>query len=71
MIPPPPMLSEDEFRERYRPGMTLFELDPELGAWHRAVRRERRITAIVVGVCVVVVAVVWIVAYAVVKASET
>ncbi len=34
-IPPPPPIFPDEFRKRYRPGMSMEELDPEFCKWLR------------------------------------
>jgi len=32
-IPPPRPLTKEEFKERYKPGMSIFDVDPELKRW--------------------------------------
>lgn len=32
-IPPPRPLTEQEFKERYKPGMSICDVDPELKKW--------------------------------------
>ena len=47
MLPfPPPRLSEEEYKKRWRPGITLQEVDPEFWAWKKA--QDRRMTFTVV-----------------------
>ena len=47
MLPfPPPRLSEEEYKKRWRPGITLQEVDPEFLAWKKA--QDRRMTFTVV-----------------------
>ena len=67
MIPPPAPLSKDEFQKRYRPGMTLLEVDPELVEWHRNLRRG---TAITIALCSVVFGSVMLLAVVAVRAAS-
>jgi hypothetical protein len=41
--PPPPMISREEFRRRFRAGArTIEELDPALAEWFAGNKRESR-----------------------------
>lgn len=33
MIPPPAPLSPEEFKKRYKPGMTVLDIDPVFRKW--------------------------------------
>lgn len=63
-VPPPRPLTEKEFCARWRPGITLAELDPAFWSWYSEQRRLNcwRLAALAVGALTLLamVAMVWL-----------
>lgn len=61
LIPPSLPLSKEEFKKRYKPGMSLFEVDPKLNKWYRGNKRTQLLQAIIIAIGTVVLGLILIV----------
>jgi len=61
LIPPPLPLSSEEFKKRYKPDMSLFEVDPEYAKWYRNNKKTQLLQAIVIAIGTVVLGLILVV----------